>query len=492
MDWAEERNTKNRAGDHSHSSPTVSAEGETWQHVPWAKMEQEVTGMQKQIAHATRQGDRNAVHFLQHQLIASEAARFLAVHRVTEENEGKHTAGVDGIKSLAPAARLAMASTIHPANWHQQPCQPVRRVWVPKPGTLEQRPLGILPMIDRCKQALVKLALEAEWEIQFEPHSYGFRPQRSTRDAIKAIALALSQQPGYVFDADIEQAFDQVNQAVLLEKLATYPALRQAISRWLTAGVIDRGTYLPSPRGIVQGGVLSPLLMNIALHGMEQVAMTGNSLSQNQGPPLLVRYGDDFVILHANLQVLQHAARCVQQWLATLGLQLHVQKTRILHTLQPFQGQAGFDFLSFTICQYPVEPTPGKSASQSLTGRLSSASCAYETVITPSDEARRRHLARVGLCIRQLQTASQAHVIRELNPLIGSWAAYYGGIVEDAVLRRYDKQMQQLLLRWASLRHPGKSHEWLCRRYWQQRGEHGQVFATARGAQLHRYQFEYV
>jgi len=493
MDWTEERHTKNRAGDHSHSSPAVSFSGETWQYVLWEKMEQEVTGMQKQIAHATRQGDRRAVHLLQQQLIASEAARLLAVRRVTEENEGKHTAGVDGIKSLAPAARLAMASTIHPANWHQQPCRPVRRVWVPKPGTLEQRPLGILPMIDRCKQALVKLALEAEWEIQFEPHSYGFRPQRSTRDAIKAIALALSQQPGYVFDADIEQAFDQVDQAVLLEKLATYPALRQAISGWLSAGVLDRGTYQPSPRGIVQGGVLSPLLMNITLHGMEQIAMTGDSRSQSQGPPLLVRYGDDFVILHADLPILQHAARRVQQWLSTLGLQLNVPKTRILHTLQPFQGQAGFDFLSFTICQYPVESASGKSGSQSLSGRpsdLTSSSCAYETVITPSDEARRRHLARIGQRIRQLQTAPQAHIIRELNPLIGSWAAYYGGIVEDAVLRHYDKQMQQLLLKWASLRHPGKSREWLCGRYWQWRSEQGQVFATSKGAQLRRYQSE--
>jgi RNA-directed DNA polymerase len=148
------------------------------------------------------------------------------------------------------------------------------------------------------------MALELEWETRFEAHSYGFRPERGTRDAIKAIVQAISKQPGYVFDADIEQAFDHVDQAVLLEKLATYPALRHTIRGWLAAGVIDRGTYLPGPRGIVQGGVLSPLLMNIALHGMEQAAIRSDTRSQTPGHPLLVRYGDDFVILHTDLHVL--------------------------------------------------------------------------------------------------------------------------------------------------------------------------------------------
>jgi RNA-directed DNA polymerase len=173
-----------------------------------------------------------------------------------------------------------------------------------------------------------------------------------------------------------------------------------------------------------------------------------------------------------------------------LGLQLNAQKTRILHTLQPFQGQAGFDFLSFTLCQYPIEPVCGKSASYSLSGRssgFSAPSSGYETVITPSDEASRRHLAMVGQRVCQLQTAPQAQVIRELNPLIGSWSAYYSGIVEDAVLRRYDEQVEQLLLQWASLRYPGKSRDWLYGRYWQQQSGHGRVFALSGGA-ARRYQ----
>jgi RNA-directed DNA polymerase len=193
----------------------------------------------------------------------------------------------------------------------------------------------------------VKLALEPEWEAKFEPHSYGFRPDRGAQDAIRAITHAIQQRPCFVFDADIEVAFDSVNQAVLLEKLQTYPALRQAIDAWLKAGIVDGGRYLPCETGISQGGALSPLFMNIALHGMEAVVRGDNATGYGMEEPLLVRYADDFVVLHSTLYELQQAARRLRQWLAKIGLQLNAQKTRITHTLTPYQGQAGFDFLGF-------------------------------------------------------------------------------------------------------------------------------------------------
>src|SRR2546423_5330483 len=326
--------------------------------LPWRSLEQQVVRMQKQIAQATQRGDKQAVHDLQQRLMESEAARLLAVRRVAEENQGKDTAGVDGIKSLSPKERLAMASAIHPKNWNRQPPMPVRRVWVPKAGTRERRPLAILPMIDRCKQALVKLALEPEWEARFEPHSYGFRPGRSAHDAIAAIVVTIERQPVFVFDADIEEAFDSVNQTVVLDKLQTYPALRQAIKTWLTAGVMDGNTYSPSETGIAQGGVLSPLLMNVALHGMEAVVTEGAANGHGREQPLLVRYADDLVILHPDLKELQQAVRRVKHWLARVGLHLHADKTRFTHTLTPYQGQVGFDFLGFNIRQEPVENNP--------------------------------------------------------------------------------------------------------------------------------------
>src|SRR5438876_9172258 len=179
--------------------------------LPWSSLEQQVVRAQKQISQASQRGDKQAVHSLQQRLMESEAARLLAVRRVTEENQGKDTAGVDGVKSLTAKERLAMASAIHPKNWNHQPSRPVRRVWVPKPGTAERRPLAILTMMDRCKQALVKLALEPEWEVRFEPHSYGYRTGRSAHDAIAAILTMIEGQPCFVFDADIEGAFDNVS-----------------------------------------------------------------------------------------------------------------------------------------------------------------------------------------------------------------------------------------------------------------------------------------
>jgi RNA-directed DNA polymerase len=445
--------------------------------VPWNSLELQVVRVQKQISQACQRGDKQAVYNLQQQLMESEAARLLAVRRVTEENQGKDTAGVDGVKSLTAKERLGMASTIHPKNWKHQSPEPVRRVWIPKPDTVERRPLAILPMIDRCKQALVKLALEPEWEVRFEPHSYGFRPGRSTHDAIAAILVAIESHPTFVFNADIEGAFDNVNQAVVLDKLQTFPALRQAIKAWLTAGVMDGHTYLSSETGIAQGGVLSPLLMNVALHGMEAAITEGTASGHAREQPLLVRYADNFVILHSDLKELRQAIRRVKHWLATIGLHLHAHKTRISHTLTPYQGQIGFDFLGFGIYQEPAEKRRGEQERSAL----------VKTIVTPSQEASKRHLTAIDQRLQQLQTAPQARVIAELNPLITGWATYYAGIVAASTMKRYDDLVEQRLINWASKRHPSEVRDWLLSRYWLRVGNHRRIFATSDGAELRAY-----
>jgi RNA-directed DNA polymerase len=443
------------------SQETPSHANQARNGLPWKSLEQQVVRMQKQISQACQRGDKQTVHNLQQRLMESEAARLLAVRRVAEENQGKNTAGVDGIKSLTPKERLEMASAIHPRNWSRQPPRPVRRVWIPKQGAAELRPLAILSMIDRCKQALVKLALEPEWEVHFEPHSYGFRPGRSAHDAIAAILVAIDRHPTFVFDADIEEAFDHIDQAMVLDKLQTFPALRQVINAWLKAGVMDGNTYFPSETGIAQGGVLSPLLMNVALHGMEAVVTEGSAREQ----PLLVRYADDFLILHADLKELQQAIKRIKQWLATMGLHLNVDKTRITHTLTPYQGHVGFDFLGFNIRQESK----------------------VKTIITPSQEANERHLAAIDQRLRQLYTAPQSQVIAELNPLILGWVSYYNGVVPAATLSRYDDLLEQRLINWASKRHPGKARDWLLARYWHPTRNQRRVFATPEGIQLRTY-----
>lgn len=454
---------------------TSELENQTWNNLPWHTFEQQVSDIQKHIHRASQQGNKQTVHQQQKRLMASEAARLLAVRRVTQDNQGRDTAGVDGIKSLTAKDRLAMVFSIHPNYWKHQPPKPVRRVWIPKPGKAERRPLGILPMVDRSKQALVKLALEPEWEAKFEPHSYGFRPGRGTRAAIEAILLTIEHQPKFVFHTDIEGAFDHVNQAVVLDKLQTYPELAEAINAWLTVGVLDGKIFSPSEMGIPQGGVLSPLLLNVALHGMEEIVKGGDAKGPGAEAPLLIRYADDFVIVHSNLQVLQQAIRRVTQWLERMGLHLHPQKTHLAHTLTPFQGKVGVDFLSFNIRQFPVGKNgPGKSQG-------------IKTVVLPSQEAIQRHLAAIRQRLHQLHSAPQALAIEELNPLIGGWAGYYKGLVSSAALSKYDDLLWDQLMNWARKRHPGQNNNWLLSRYWQRVGKQGLAFSTPQGVQLRSY-----
>src|SRR5947207_155242 len=201
---------------------------ETWNRVPWKKLEQHCFRIQKRIYRASQRGNSRAVHKLQKLLMKSEAARLLAVRRVTQENQGKKTAGIDGIKAVPPKSRLAMADQIHPQHWKHHTPKPVRRVWIPKPGKAERRPLGIPTMLERSKQALVKLALEPEWEAVFDAHSYGFRPGRSCHDAVEAIFQHIRYQPKFVLDADIKGCFDTISQEALLHKLQSPTAMRQA------------------------------------------------------------------------------------------------------------------------------------------------------------------------------------------------------------------------------------------------------------------------
>src|SRR5215469_10641721 len=306
------------------SSPKATEEmSGAWRELPWRKLEQYVYRVQKRIYRASQHGNTRQVEKLQKLLLKSEAARLLAVRRVTQDNQGKKSAGVDGVKSVPPKERFLMVRQLHTKRWklRKKPL-PVRRVWIPKPGKAEKRPPGIPTMLERAKQALVKLALEPAWEAVFEPNSYGFRPGRSAHDAIGAIFLGIRYKPKFVFDAAIKGCFDAINHEALLKKLHTYPKLTRLICGWLKAGVLEGQDFTPTEQGTPQGGVISPLLANVALHGMERVAKEGFAKGHAVEKPIVVRYADDFVILHSDKEELQRAAERITAWLAGMGLQL--------------------------------------------------------------------------------------------------------------------------------------------------------------------------
>jgi RNA-directed DNA polymerase len=370
-----------------------------WNETDWRKLDRQVFKLQKRIYQASNRGNVKLVRRLQRLLMSSWSAKMIAVRRVTQDNKGKKTAGVDGVKSLTLIQRLDLVSKIKLSP----KVKPTRRVWIPKPRTEEKRPLGIPTMNDRAIQALVKLVLEPEWEARFEPNSYGFRPGRSAHDAIGAIYNAINKKSKYVLDADISKCFDRINHEKLLSKLNTFPTLRRQIRAWLKAGVMDGKEMFPTNEGTPQGGVISPLLANIALHGLEELIMgispsidmkrpdgTQMSVRDKVKSISLIRYADDFVVLHEQIEVIHRCKTAIEEWLREMGLELKPSKTRIAHTLETHEdNESGFNFLGFNIRQFPV----GKyqSGSKSRGGLLG-----FKTIITPTKESQKSHYHKVA------------------------------------------------------------------------------------------------
>jgi RNA-directed DNA polymerase len=390
-----------------------------WKDITWKKAQVKVFKLQRRIYQAAKSGDVRKVHRLQRLLMKSWYAKCLAVRRVTQENQGKKTAGIDGVKSLNPKQRQKLVNQLD----IKASGKPVRRVWIPKPGKDEKRPLGIPVMRDRALQALLKMALEPEWESKFEPNSYGFRPGRSAHDAIEAIFTATCQKAKYVLDADIAQCFDCIDHQRLLKKLNTFPTIGRVIRVWLKAGVMDNGELFPTEEGTPQGGVISPLLANIALHGLEthirqhfpQGRWVNNRTQYLKWKPQVIRYADDFVILHHDLETLLECKTLAQEWLKEIGLELKPSKTRIAHTLEEVEGQKpGFDFLGFNIRAYRSSKYKCAVNNGELTG--------FNLIIKPAKQNVKAQYRKIARHIEACKSAPQEKLISDLNPAIIGWS----------------------------------------------------------------------
>jgi len=458
-----------------------------WDNIDWAKVERYVFKLQKRIYVASRRGDVKQVRKLQKTLMRSWSNKVLAVRRVTQDNRGKKTAGVDGVAALSPEERLNLVGQLQLTG----KSRPTRRVWIPKPGKEEKRPLGIPTMYDRALQAVVKNALEPEWEARFEPNSYGFRPGRSCHDAIRQLKYAIQSKSKYVLDGDIAKCFDKINHLALLQKLGYRGQIRQQIKAWLKSGVIDSGVFTATSEGTMQGGVISPLLANVALHGMEQMLMEyaktldmrtkqGNQIGWlNKVQSLtLIRYADDFLLIHKDLKVVQRCRELISEWLKDMGLELKPSKTRIAHTLHPElseDGQAGFDFLGYHIQQFPI----GKY--RSAKHPTYKTPLGFKTLITPSKAACKKHQRTLKDVFKKHKYSHQALLIKELNPIIRGWVNFYS--FSDAQttgeFARQDYLLFQKLRAWG--RHKCGNLKEAVDKYWIKIGNNNWVFATRAG-----------
>ncbi|MCY4387996.1 MAG: group II intron reverse transcriptase/maturase [Desulfurellaceae bacterium] len=413
-----------------------------WNSINWCDNAKIVRDLRQRIFRASRQGNRRKVRSLQRLMLKCTANRETSIRQVTQINAGRSTPGIDKVTVKTPAARTALMQEI--ATYEPWKAQPVQRVYIPKANG-KQRPLGIPTIRDRCMQAIVKNALEPEWEAKFEPCSYGFRPGRSCHDAIEKLFRIFrpNKKKKWVVDADISGAFDNIQHETIAKAIQGFPG-QHLVKAWLTAGIMEKNKKVPTEIGTPQGGVISPLLANIALHGMEKaVGVKYGKEHTLKGPRALVRYADDFVICTETKEDAEQAQAEISEWLKERGLALSLEKTRIRHI------QDGFDFLGFTLRHYPQ--------AHSRTG--------WKLLTTPSQKSVASLKHRLKQEWHDLIGHNAQSVISKLNPIIRGWRNYFRTGTSKETFNEIDHWMWTRTYQWCRRTHPLKSQAWRNQRY---------------------------
>jgi len=424
--------TAHRAGAASHGDVD-------WHQIDWEAANCVVRRLQARIVKATQEGRWNKVQALQRLLTHSYSGKVLAVRRVTE-NQGKKTPGVDGDTWNTPEKKAQAVMELRQRGYRPHP---LRRVRIPK-NNGKTRPLGIPTMRDRAMQALYLLALDPVAETKADPNSYGFRKERSTADAIAQCFNALSHPTSaeWIFDADIKACFDRISHDWLL---CHVPMDKRILRGWLKAGFMERRVVYPTLGGTPQGGIISPVLANLALDGLEHVLHRHYPKSSPRGRSArvnLIRYADDFIITGRSKDLLETEVRpLVEAFLTERGLALSAEKTRIVHI------EDGFDFLGQNVRKYR--------------GKL---------LIKPAKANVKAFLAKVRRIIKTNKGASAGNLIVQLNPVIRGWALYHRHVVSKKTFRSVDRAIFLALWQWARRRHAKKGSRWIKEKYFRTMG----------------------
>jgi RNA-directed DNA polymerase len=445
----------------------------SWNDVNWTLVQKTVFRLQLRIYKSSKNNEIEKMHKLQRLLLRSSYAKFLATRKITQDNAGKRTPGVDKRIIKSPKDKYNLATNVKVDG----KCSPISKKYIPKPDG-RNRPLGIPTIEDRVKQELVYLAMLPQWEAQFEATSYGFRPGRSVVDAIENVWVGIVKKPKWVLDADISKCFDSINHKYLIEKCNTFTSIKRQIKSWLKAGILDGEEYTLPEMGPPQGGVISPLLSNIALHGLRErldtyINSLGGHRPNNRQSLTYVRYADDFVLMHPDKETLIQLKSETEEFLKPIGLELHPEKTRIVHTLESTPStSAGFTFLGFDVIQKPVR------IKQRATQRRKESKQTFFTLIRPSKEGIKTHKKKLRDIIRRYKGTTQERLIQELNPVIRGWALAKRTVISSDIFQSLDKYMYIHLWKWARKRHAKMSKFKLKDMYWHTIQSNNWVFGS--------------
>lgn len=416
---------------------------QNWNSVNWTKVHRTTRKLQARIAKAVKDGNWRGAKRLQQLLAHSTSGKFLAVRRVTE-NQGRKTPGVDNVTWSSPESKTQAVSTLSSKGYR---ALPLRRVHIPKNNGNGTRPLGIPTMRDRAMQALHLLTLEPISETTADGNSYGFRPFRSCADAMVQCRNVLDRKHSskWVLEGDIKGCFDNISHDWLL---AHVPVDKRILTQWLKAGFVEFNRLFPTEAGTPQGGIISPVLANLTLDGLESLLM--GRFKSRKSKVHLVRYADDFIVTGSSRELLEQEVKpVIEAFLAQRGLMLSPTKTKITHVTE------GFDFLGWNL--------------RWVEGGLHS---------VPSKKNRLAFYDKLRQTIRRLRAASQTDVIECLNPLIRGWAQYHRCVAVNEVFRKMDHLLFGALWRWARRRHPNKGKRWTKRRYFRKEGARDWVFGV--------------
>jgi RNA-directed DNA polymerase len=423
----------------------VSGNQGDWHAINWQKAHTIVRRLQARIVKATQEGRWGKARALQRLLTHSFSAKVVAVKRVTE-NRGNRTPGVDGVIWETPEKKAQAVETLRQRGYQTQP---LRRVYIAKSGGRGTRPLSIPCMKDRAMQALYLLALDPIAETLADPNSYGFRLERSTADAIDQCHRVLSRRLSarWILEGDIRSCFDSFSHDWLV---AHIPMDQAILRKWLNAGFMDKHILYPTEAGVPQGGVISPVIMNLALNGLERYIK--DAFPKTQGGTRtkihVIRFADDFIITGLSKAFLEDEIRpLVELFLAERGLTLSLEKTRVTHI------EDGFDFLGTHVRKYR--------------GKL---------LCTPAKKNVHAFLDTVRGIVKRNKQAITGNLIMQLNPIIRGWAQHHQYGASKRTFTRVDHEIFTLLWQWARRRHPHKSRHWVRDKYFRTEGDNNWVF----------------